>query len=72
MPATAIAGVSSEKVPPCTRGSRLPQVVWSSVVIPLTKNMVPISQATATGSSAIPSGSARISGMATVEPNIVR
>jgi hypothetical protein len=72
IPQIANAGVRKENVPPCTSGSRLPQVVWSSVVIPLTKNIVPISRPTATGSPAMPSGSASSSGMATVEPNIVR
>ena len=71
MPQIAIAGVSNEKVPPCTSGSRFPQDVCSSVVIPLTKNIVPI-RIPMSLASVMPSASAMISGIATVDPNIVR
>ena len=72
MPQIAKVAARNEKVPPCTIGSRFPRVVCSHVVMPLTKNIVPMSWASFRRSSAMPSGSARSSGMATVEPNIVR
>ncbi len=71
IPQMAIVGARKENVPPWTMGRRLPQVVWSSVVIPLTKNMVAMSQPNSTGSE-IPNAGARRRGMASVEPNIVR
>jgi len=69
---TTTAGLRIENVPPCTIGRRLPHVVCSSVVSPLTKNIVAIRVASCPGWSAMPSGPDRISGIATVEPNIVR
>jgi hypothetical protein len=72
MPQIAIAGVKKLKVPPWMIGSRLPHVACSKVAMPDTKNMVPISAPSCTGSSAMPSGPAMMSGIATVEPNIVR
>ena len=67
-----MVGASSEKVPPWTMGSRLPHVTWMKVVMPETKNIVAMSQPRATGSPLMPRGLDKISGMATVEPNIVR
>ena len=72
MPQIAMAGARNEKVPPWTSGRRLPQVVCRSVVMPLTKNIVPMSQPSSTGLPASPRGSLRMSGIATVDPNIVR
>ena len=71
MPQMAKVGARKEKVPPCTMGRRLPQVTWSRVVMPLTKNIVAISQPSSTG-SVMPRGWLMISGMASVDPNIVR
>ena len=65
-------GARKEKVPPCTMGSLFPTVVCISVVMPLMKNMVPINIPSATGSSDMPRGLERISGIATVDPNMVR
>jgi hypothetical protein len=67
----AMVGARNEKVPPWTIGSLLPKVLCNNVVIPDTKNIVAISLALSMG-SVIPRGPDRISGMATVEPNMVR
>ena len=47
------------------------KVVWSKVAMPLTKNMVAMSQPFSTGSS-MPSAGASSNGTARVEPNMVR
>jgi len=71
MPQIANVGAKKENVPPWTIGRRFPKAVCKSVVIPLTKNMVAINQPFSTG-SIIPNAGANISGIATVEPNMVR
>jgi hypothetical protein len=67
-----LVGARTETVPPCTSGSRLPQVTCRKVVMPETKNIVPMSQPSATGSRSMPKCGASSSGIATVEPNMVR
>ena len=51
-------------------GKRLPQVVCRSVVMPEMKNMVAMSQPVC--SASMPKAGANKSGIATVDPNIVR
>ena len=53
-------------------GKRLPHVVCRIVVMPLTKNIVLMSQPSSIGLSPSPSGPLKMSGIATVEPNMVR
>ena len=72
MPQMANVGARNENVPPWTSGRRFPHVVCISVVIPLTKNIVPISHPSSMGLPESPRGSLSMSGMATVEPNMVK
>jgi len=71
MEQTEMLGARNEKVPPWTISRRFPHVVCRIVVKPETKNIVAMSAARSAGFS-MPRGSERISGIAIVEPNIVR